>query len=115
MCLIALPRLEHEQLLQVKSSECEARLLAAQSSHPGSPLCNFRSWQGVRRILDKVGLKRVEADPVLVPILKTFRASPDEAWNTILLFLFFGVVKSLLQYLQRLDSDREQLFSEVTL
>ena len=85
-----------------------------QVQHPRGPLPQFDSWPVACLYLNTVGIKTVDADGVLGPVLEATKTDPDEVWHSILTFLFWDQLRRIHDYTARLDDDPGHRFALIS-
>ena len=99
---------------KIRGPQCNARLHILQINGLPAPIKKCGSWECLERELHRIGMRSLEADRVFGLLLRNFRASPDEIWHDILLFLFWRDLEVILRARLRYHPEPMELFSEIT-
>jgi hypothetical protein len=105
--------LECEQHRVVRSPESISRLLEMQRHPAGSSFAAFSNWVEVKRWVDREGIWRESADPLLRPMVAAYQQCDAPAWSEILLYLFWRPLARVHRLLAACDPDPTCRYSQV--
>lgn len=100
-----------ELTFAVNTCDSLDRLRQLKQEH-SSPFAEFASWNDVRCWLEDGGIWREAADGVLRPVLAAYKQRPDQAWQEILLFLFWRPLARIQGLLLELEPEPTCRFSQ---